>query len=163
MKATLVREYTHPSKLLAPLQGNVEVLPNGNVFVGWGSSPVISEFSHTGELLFNAEFPLKSETYRAFRYPWKGYPRYAPAIAAESGQDDEVKIYASWNGSTEVATWQVLAGDSPKKLKKLVSTPKEGFETVIAVRTNEPYVAVNALDASGKVLSSSRAIEPENS
>jgi hypothetical protein len=163
MKATLVREYIHPNKLLSPLQGNVEVLPGGNVFVGWGSSPVISEFSHTGELLFDAEFPLESETYRAFRYPWKGYPKYAPAIAAESGQDDEVKIYASWNGSTEVVTWQVLAGDSPKNLKKLASTPKEGFETVIAVKTNEPYVAVNALNASGKVLSSSRAIKPETS
>jgi arylsulfotransferase ASST len=163
MKATLLREYTHPNKLLSPLQGNVEVLPGGNVFIGWGSSPVISEFSHTGELLFNAEFPLESETYRAFRYPWKGYPKYAPAMAAESGQDDEVKIYASWNGSTEVATWQVLAGDSPKRLKKLASTPKEGFETVIVVKTNEPYVAVNAVDASGKVLSSSRAIKPEKS
>ena len=39
MKATLVREYTHPNDLLSPLQGNVQVLPNGNVFVGWGSSP----------------------------------------------------------------------------------------------------------------------------
>ena len=126
MRATLVREYTHPDKLLSATQGNVQVLPNGNVFVGWGSSPVISEFSHDGELLFDAAFPTEGETYRAFRFPWKGYPKTHPAIAAESGQGDKVKIYASWNGATEVATWQVLAGSAPKKLKAYrISPPKK--------------------------------------
>jgi hypothetical protein len=164
MKATLVREYTHPDKLLSATQGNVQVLPNGNVFIGWGSSPVISEFSQDDNIQFDAEFPTESETYRAFRFPWKGYPKYAPAIAAKSaGQDDEVKIYASWNGATEVATWQVLAGEGPRKLKELASTPREGFETAITVKTNEPYVGVRAVDAAGKVLGSSRAIRPQKS
>jgi hypothetical protein len=163
MKATLVREYTHPDKLLSITQGNVQTLPNGNVFIGWGSSPVTSEFSQDGNIQFDAEFPTEGETYRAFRFPWKGYPKYAPAIAAESGQDDEVKIYASWNGATEVATWQVLAGEGPRKLKELASTPREGFETVIAVNTTEPYVAVRAVDAFDKVLGSSRAIRPQKS
>jgi len=163
MKAALVREYTHPDELRSATQGNAQVLPNGNVFVGWGSSPVISEFSHKGDLIFDAEFPRQGETYRAFRFPWKGYPKYAPAIAAEAGQGDEVKIYASWNGATEVATWQVMAGAGPRKLKKLASTPKVGFETVITATTNEPYVAVKALDASDKVLGSSRAIRPHKS
>jgi hypothetical protein len=162
MKATLVREYTHPDKLLSATQGNVQVLPNGNVFIGWGSSPVISEFSQDDNIQFDAEFPTESETYRAFRFPWKGYPKYAPAIAAESaGQDDEVRIYASWNGATEVATWQVLAGEGPRKLKELASTPREGFETVITVKTTAPYVGVRAMDASGKVLGSSRATKPQ--
>jgi hypothetical protein len=163
MKATLVREYTHPDKLLSVTQGNVQVLPNGNVFIGWGSSPVVSEFSQDNEVQFNAEFPTEGETYRAFRFPWKGYPKYAPAMAAESGQDDKVKIYASWNGATEVATWQVLAGEGPRQLKELASTPREGFETVITVKTTEPYVGVRAVDASGKVLGSSRAIKPQKS
>jgi hypothetical protein len=164
MKATLVREYTHPNKLLSVTQGDVQVLPNGNVFIGWGSSPVVSEFSQDGSIQFDAEFPTESETYRAFRFPWKGYPKYAPAIAAESaGQDDEVKIYASWNGATEVATWQVLAGEGPRKLKELASTPREGFETVITIKTTEPYVGVRAMDASGKALGSSRAIKPQKS
>ncbi|MGH8942299.1 MAG: arylsulfotransferase family protein, partial [Acidimicrobiia bacterium] len=66
ISATLVREYTHPDKLFSATQGNLQVLPNGNVFVGWGSSPVISEFNHDGELLFSASFPTEGETYRAF-------------------------------------------------------------------------------------------------
>jgi hypothetical protein len=161
MKATLVREYTHPDKLLSITQGNVQVLPDGNVFIGWGSSPVVSEFSQDNNVQFDAQFPTESESYRAFRYPWKGYPKYAPAIAAESDHDDRVKIYASWNGATEVETWQVMAGEGPRKLKELASTPREGFETVITVNTSEPYVGVRAVDASGKVLSSSRAIKPQ--
>src|SRR5215216_4228692 len=44
MRATLLREYTFPEKLLATSQGNAQVLPNANVFVGWGSQPLISEF-----------------------------------------------------------------------------------------------------------------------
>jgi hypothetical protein len=34
MSAALVREYTHPQKLIATSQGNAQVMPNGNVFVG---------------------------------------------------------------------------------------------------------------------------------
>jgi hypothetical protein len=45
----------------------------------------------------------------------------------------------------------------------LASTPREGFETVITVKTTEPYVGVRAVDASGKVLGSSRAIKPQKS
>jgi Arylsulfotransferase (ASST) len=69
MSASLVREYTHPDRLLSDTQGNVQVLPKGNVLVGWGSAPFFSEFNHHGELLFHAAFPTEGETYRAFRFP----------------------------------------------------------------------------------------------
>jgi hypothetical protein len=161
MKANLEQEYTHPDKLRSPFQGNVQVLPNGNVFVGWGSAPFISEYGSDGELLFDAEFPVEGESYRAFRSPWQGHPDYAPSIAAESGQGDKVTLYASWNGATEVATWQVLAGSGPRTLEELVSAPRKGFETVITVSTTEPYVGLEARDAAGKVLGTTRAIKPE--
>src|SRR5215212_8262664 len=51
MRATLVREYTHPEKPLATSQGNMQVLSNGNVFVGWGTEPFTSEYSKEGKLL----------------------------------------------------------------------------------------------------------------
>ncbi len=163
MRATLVREYTHPDKLFSATQGSMQVLPNGNVFVGWGSSPAISEFNHDGELLFSASFPTEGETYRAFRFPWKGFPEDSPAIAAESGQGDEVTLYASWNGATEVASWQVLAGSGPEELEPIGSAPRKGFETVITANITEPYVGLQAKDASGKVLGTTRVIEPNNS
>src|SRR5215211_3564714 len=52
MKAKLVSVYTHPDKKYADAAGNMQVLPNGNVFVGWGRGLAISEFSKDGELLF---------------------------------------------------------------------------------------------------------------
>jgi hypothetical protein len=163
MSARLAREYTHPDELLCETQGSVQVLPNGNVFVGWGSEPIYSEFDRDGQLLFSAAFPTESETYRAFRLPWSGQPANDPAAVAERGAEDEVKIYASWNGATEVATWQVLAGASPEELEPLGSAPRQGFETVISVHTTESYVGLNAMNGAGKVLGSSRAIELEES
>ena len=44
MRASLVREYTHPAGQYADAAGNAQVLPNGNVFVGWGRALAISEF-----------------------------------------------------------------------------------------------------------------------
>jgi Arylsulfotransferase (ASST) len=162
MTVSLAHEYTHPDKLLSDTQGSVQVLPNGNIFVGWGSAPVFSEFSHDGKLLFSASFPTEGETYRALRYPWTGQPTDDPAIAAELGAEDEVKIYASWNGATEVATWQVLAGATPDRLKPLASAPRQGFETVITVRTTEPYVGLKAVTCSGRVLGTTSAFKLEH-
>ena len=44
MTATLAREYGHHEDRVAATQGNMQVLLNGNVFIGWGSDPAISEF-----------------------------------------------------------------------------------------------------------------------
>jgi len=162
MTATLAREYTHPDELLSDTQGSVQVLPNGNVFVGWGSAPVFSEFNHNGELLFSASFPTEGETYRAFRFPWSGQPTDDPAIVAELGADDEVTIYASWNGATEVATWQVLAGSDPNKLESLASASRQGFETVITVHTTKPYIGLKAINSSGRVLGIATPIKLDN-
>ena len=162
MSAKLAREYTHPDKWLCETQGSVQVLPNGNVFVGWGSAPVYSEFDRDGQLLFSAAFPTESESYRAFRFLWSGQPTDDPAIVAERGAEDEVKIYASWNGATEVATWQVLAGTDPNELEPLGSAPRRGFETVISLRTNEPYVGLKAMNGAGKVLGTTRSIKLED-
>ena len=52
----------------------MQTLPDGNVFVGWGSAPYLSEFGRDGELLFDARFPPEVESYRAFRFPWSGQP-----------------------------------------------------------------------------------------
>jgi outer membrane protein assembly factor BamB len=162
MSASLAQEYTHPDKLLSATQGNAQVLPNGNVFVGWGSAPVFSEFAHDGRLLFSAAYPTEGESYRAFRFPWSGQPIDDPAIAAELGADDEVTIYASWNGATEVTTWQVLAGSAPDQLEPLASAPSEGFETVITVHTTQPYLGLKAVNGSGRVLGTTRVFNLED-
>jgi len=159
MSATLVGEYTHPDKILADTQGNVQLLPNGNVFVGWGSEPFFSEFSHDGKLHFDASFTPELESYRAFRFPWKGQPQDEPALVAEQGPEGEKSLYVSWNGATEVDTWQVLAGSGPDDLKSAGSVPRKGFETTITLQTDEPYGTVRAKDSTGQVLGTSKAVK----
>ena len=70
--ATLVASDDQPEGLSAASQGNVQTTRNRDRFVGWGILPYISEFSPSGRLLFNAEFPAGVNTYRAYRLPWPG-------------------------------------------------------------------------------------------
>jgi hypothetical protein len=54
----------------------------------------------------------------------------------------------------------VLAGPDPDRLETLGSVPRNGFETAISARTEEPHVAVQARDASGRILGTSMPVEP---
>ncbi|HEY1667846.1 MAG TPA: arylsulfotransferase family protein [Trebonia sp.] len=69
--ATLISANAQPEAESAPSQGNVQVLKDGGEFVGWGSLPYFSQYSASGKLTFNAEFPAGVNTYRAYRLPWK--------------------------------------------------------------------------------------------
>jgi hypothetical protein len=68
--ATLVKSVRQPEGLLATEEGNAQTTHNGDLFVGWGDAAFISEFSPTGQLLFNAQLPGVDITYRAYRLPW---------------------------------------------------------------------------------------------
>ena len=162
MSASLVRQYTHPDKQYADAAGNMQVLPKGNVFVGWGRALAISEFGKDGELLFDLRLPPGNRTYRAFRFPWSGRPDDQPALAVERTSENEVRVYVSWNGATEVATWEVLAGPRPGQLESLGSVPRNGFETAILAQTSDPYVAVRANNGSGRVLGASKPVKADS-
>jgi hypothetical protein len=159
MSAKLVREYTSPKKRLSTSQGNMQLLPNSNVLIGWGSEPFISEFSREGELLFEARFPPECESYRAFRFPWSGHPTDEPAVEVEQGPDDKIKLYVSWNGATEVESWEVFAGPRPGRLESVGSVPRDGFETAMLVQTFDPYIAVRAKDHVGQPLGTSAPVK----
>src|SRR6202167_3288457 len=68
--ATLVASDNQPEGLSAASQGNAQTTGDGNLFVGWGILPYISEFDPQGNLIFNAEFPAGVNTYRAYLLPW---------------------------------------------------------------------------------------------
>jgi hypothetical protein len=159
MRASLVREYTHPDKQYADAAGNMQVLPNGNVFIGWGRALAISEFSEDGELLFDFRVSPEHRSYRAFRFPWSGSPLDQPAAVAERTSENELEVYASWNGATQVAAWEALAGPDPSHLESLGSIPRDGFETAMLVQTSEPYIAVQAKHSSGRVLGASTPVK----
>jgi hypothetical protein len=157
--ATVLAQYEHPTALSSYSQGDLQTLANGDMFVGWGAQPYFSEFSSSGQLLFDAHMHGSYETYRAYRFPWTGAPTSAPAIAAVAQGAGPVTVYASWNGDTRTATWRVLAGPSATRLAPVATGSRAGFETAIATPAHEPYVAVQALDASGAVLGTSHTIK----
>ena len=155
--ASLIRQYVNYG-LITTSQGNVQVLPNGNVFIGWGALPNYTEFDAAGTIVFDARFLSQNQSYRAYRQPWRGQPSEAPAIAAERA-GSQLTVYASWNGATDVARWQALSGPDPQQLTVAGSAPRHGFETAVTLKLGAGYVAAQAVDATGTVLAASRAIK----
>jgi outer membrane protein assembly factor BamB len=153
MRATLVRAYAHPRKVLSPHQGSAQLLAGGHMFVGFGGKPFITEFARDGGVLFDAKLVV-GDFYRAFRFPWTGRPATRPAVAVRDGT-----AYVSWNGATEVAFWQLLAGDDEGSLEPVTKARRQGFETAIRLGGDAKLVAVRALDADGTTLRESRAVE----
>jgi Arylsulfotransferase (ASST) len=166
MTAALVHEYPAPGKVQSTSQGSIRPMPNGDWFVGWGDQPEFTEFAADGTIVFDVHFPSSSagtiSSYRALKYPWTGDPTDLPAVAAQRGTGAAMTVSASWNGATEVASWDVLAGPDRTHLTTVTSGPKHGFETAIHATTNDPYVAVQALDANGAVLATSPVITPRS-
>jgi len=158
-RATVARSDTHePNPLLSGTQGNSQALDDrglrASVFVGWGSQGYFTEFDANGSIVFDARIARGQDTYRAYRFPWVGTPASPPSIAQT---DRGRNVYASWNGATEVARWQVLAGPSEESLAPVATARRTGFET--RIRTpGGAFVAVRALDAAGNVLGVSRAV-----
>lgn len=155
---TLTRQYLHPGKaLLAGSQGSVQILPNGDVLVGWGAEPDYTEYRADGTTVLDARFD-HGESYRALRFPWVGTPTELPAVAARR-TGGGVTVHASWNGSTETVSWEVLGGRHRTGLSTVGAAQKTGFETAIPVIGNPAYVAAIARDAAGRALARSRVLE----
>jgi hypothetical protein len=157
-EAHLASVYTHGNPpLLAASQGNMQTLADGNTLVGYGGVPAISEYAKDGSLLFDAHQPLDMSFYRAFRFPWSGYPASPPAVLASlNNTGEETIVHASWNGATEVSAWRVLAGERPGSLAAQTTIGATGFESSTTLPEKHAYVAVQALDSAGHVLGTSK-------
>ena len=146
---------TIPTPIFAQTQGDLQRLPDGNWWIGWGNINESSEVSASGRQLFEAHTPAGSETYRSLRFAWSGHPSTRPALAVLPGPRGTLRLYVSWNGATSVARWRLEAGASPHALRGLRSVPRSGFETLLRAPASAAFVAVAALDAHGGVLASS--------
>jgi hypothetical protein len=155
--ATLLSASKHPRGLLAATQGSLQELPGGDAFVGWGSQRYFTEFSPVGAVLWDARLSVGYESYRAYRMPWVGRPFTTPRVGVARLRGGGMNVYASWNGATEVASWEVLAGGARDALAPVRAFPRTGFETRIPVAAAARYVAVRARDAAGAVLGTSPA------
>ena len=112
----------------------------------------ITEYSASGDMLLDARLPGSDITYRAKVEPWVGQPLTPPAAAARQ-KDGKTTVYASWNGATQVASWKVLSGAGGHTV---ATAAKSGFETAIHVSRSGQTFTVQALDAHGRVIGTSR-------
>jgi Arylsulfotransferase (ASST) len=153
---TLVSQYEHGGGFNAAFLGDTQLLPDGNVLVGWGSQPYFSEYAKSGKLLLDAVWPTPNVNYRAYLQSWVGKPFFPPSGAAHSSHG-KATLYASWDGATLLAGWNVLAGPGPKHLTVVAHGAKNGFETVIPLGANYKSFKVQALDGHGHVLGTSKS------
>jgi hypothetical protein len=153
-RVTLLHSFVHTPPLVAVDQGNMQKLANGNYLVGWGHQPYVTEFGPHGKPLLDFRFGRSGvDSYRAYKFRWAGRPHSRPSIAVDGDT-----LYVSWNGATEVRSWQLLGGDEKKKLRPLLAVPKTGFEAAIPLPEDAAWVAVRALDRLGRSLARSATI-----
>ena len=163
--ATLVSQYRHHDEdgrqgTDASYMGSAEMLPGGDVFVGYGNLPFFAEYTKSGKMVMDALFPGPDLSYRAIKISptaFVGQP-LTPPSAAVRRSGGTTKVYASWNGDTQVTSWRVLAGPSASQLSPVATHAKTGFETVITLAKAGQVFKVQALDAKGKVLGTSRLL-----
>jgi hypothetical protein len=158
MTAKLVQAMPNPHGSLSTAMGNMQLLPNGDWFVGWGTTPELTEFSRSGAVRFDASFVGGGNSYRAFRNAWTGTPVRRPDIAVSANGDGTLDVFTSWNGATEVSHWQILGGSSADTLSTLRTVPRGGFETDVRLKAPPRFVASVALDAAGRKLGSSAVL-----
>ena len=158
MTARVLQRWTRPDNKLSRLRGNFQILPNGNVFIGWSDNAYISEHSADGRLLMEAKFQSKRfVTYRAYKFKFTGNPIERPelkaAVYGTSPATCTTVCHVSWNGATEVAAWNFYHSFNSTSEPVLVGVKvRTGFETVFQSEGYGPSIFAEALRADGSVL-----------
>lgn len=159
MRATVLREYPRPDGEYTGARGNVQILPDGNVFGHWGDNGYMTEFTESGDLVFEAiMMSSRFQTYRAYKMNFTGQPADKPVVKASVQASAQgfmnTVIFVSWNGATEVAEWRMYATEEGHNT--LVGTAlKTGFETAFVATGYHKMVFVEAVDRSGRSLGNS--------
>ncbi|KAK5168454.1 uncharacterized protein LTR77_007024 [Saxophila tyrrhenica] len=171
MTAEVLRTYNHPHGDYSPGRGSFQLLPNGNAFAAWWTRSLISEHSADDRVLMEAEWIPELKSYRSFKFPWVGRPTEPPAVHAQvqrlpplkSGTEKELVtvVHVSWNGATEVATWDLfeavpLHGQEKHHLR---SVERDGFETMVVYDGVLDHVVMEARDRNGTVLGTSEVFK----
>lgn len=151
-------------------QGDLQYLREKNqTFIGWGGAAMWTQHDVNGTLLCEVHYAPallylweRVKSYRVFKFwGWKGDPQWPPSATIYQG-----KIYASWNGATEVSSWRVEGRRDEEEdvgnFETITVADKIGFETAIGL-PQEGYsrFRVVALNVHDEVMKYSDPVEPE--
>ncbi|KAI1622011.1 ASST-domain-containing protein [Exophiala viscosa] len=166
-KATLLKHFDRPDGKLTRLRGSAQALPNGGFAAGWSESGYISEFAPDGHTVFEARFTTdRFNTYRAYKFEFVGSPKEAPVLktfALSNGNDDvlanmSTSFYVSWNGATEVHSWDFYVTNNKSmvgheaQMHKAGSVNSTSFETSFLTNEFWAYAYVEARDKFNRTL-----------
>jgi hypothetical protein len=152
MTVTLGQEFKNPTGFYSGTLGSVQLMPNGNVFIGWGTQPYFSEYSSDGTLLSMGQLSPGTRSYRAFLVDIVSSRDDKPAMIVKDYAAGGSVCFVSWNGATEIASWRIEAGARAKTLSTVGTSPWTGFETTIVVDSEGPSFQAVALDSNGNEL-----------
>ncbi len=172
LTATVVWSWTHNPPVFGTFMGNQERLPDGNIFLSWGApSPAkgyqyvsMTELDSGGKPVFEMAFDQPYVSYRAFMAPWEGTPDTDPTLAFKADQSGLTLGY-SWNGATDVASYDVFGGSQPLSLKQIGQQTADDFEVqthLTNVPDGECYFQVAALDKTGHELGRSKVVSTDD-
>lgn len=154
--ATRVRERRHAPSFYTPIVGSYRGLPNGNELLSWGTVGEATEYrgSSTTPIWESDYVDPGQYTYRTFREDgWVGRPAEPPAAAVQRTLG-QVSAWVSWNGATQVARWELLAGPGAGSLRVVGTAARDGFETLVrgSAGADDDVVVLRARDAAGAEL-----------
>lgn len=156
----LKQELVNWAAPISKSSGNMQRLPNGNYWIGYGEVPLFAEFSHEGEVVSQYQISPRGsdvQSYRSYKKNFSTNPITIPDIAVQGNS-----LYLSWNGATEVRWWKILSGAHAGMKDVLGTVPKSGFETNFALPDfsgeAQTFLRADALDVDKKLLRSSNVI-----
>ncbi|KAF2766214.1 hypothetical protein EJ03DRAFT_338494 [Teratosphaeria nubilosa] len=164
----VIKSYENPKHLRSSSQGSVQVLPamhgerDPKILVGYGLNAVWTEFAADGTILCDVHYGAETswergdiQSYRTYKFPWVGRPQGRPSVDIS---DDDVEIYVSWNGATDVVDWILQCSDEDdgdeQSWADIIRVGKTGFETAIPIPevVDTRFMRVIALGEAGRRL-----------
>ena len=161
MVATVLKQWDRPDQGLTYIRGNVQILPNDNAFVCWSKDAYLSEFTPDGQCILEAKLTARGfASYRAYKSNFTGLPDSKPALKAfgfgTSCDSITTVAYVSWNGATEVVSWNIYSSTEPSRRFLLIgNASRAGFETIYVSAGYRPWIFAEAVDIDGRSLGNS--------
>ncbi|KAJ9631942.1 hypothetical protein H2203_000343 [Taxawa tesnikishii (nom. ined.)] len=160
--ATMIAQYGAPEQsggILSGSQGNMQLLPNGNVHIGWGEHAYFTEHTPDGQAVMYGKLADRASNvmvYRSNKYNWTATPLTKPALWTYSRSKQRrsgTVFYVSWNGATEVRSWNFYTSQNATGPFTFVGNViKTGFETRMVTTNHTEWAFAEAMDANGNAL-----------
>ncbi|KAI4747978.1 hypothetical protein E4T50_01735 [Aureobasidium sp. EXF-12298] len=159
MTTRVLHSYDRPDHEISIARGNMQTLPDSNVFIGWATRGLISELSQDGAPIMEAKFSDdKMSTYRSYKFNFTGRPHSPPVsksiVYGSTPSTANTFHYISWNGATNVHSWNLYGAtkNSSGSFSLLAKVEKADFETMYMTKGYIAFVYVEAFGADGKVM-----------